>query len=131
MNRVLLRSSRRPSAFGKASGAPKVGVMITALFYRCILERPLNPAARVLVKKLLARSQRIDALASSLPEQIMGNRERRTGNPVKLSRVERRTIASFERDSKQAAAELPAMICQIANESELLRTALATERTAR
>jgi hypothetical protein len=104
--------------------------MSNAIFYRSALTRPLSPPERRLIESLLSRAERIESLAALLPDQIGANRERREGGPVVLSKSEKRTIRSFERDAQKAAAEMPSIVAGIPSVIALLRTALAAEGNA-
>jgi hypothetical protein len=104
--------------------------MSSSTFYRSAMERDLSPEVRRLMLSLLARAERIDALAESLPAKHLANRARREGKPVVLSKSAKRTIRSFEQDSRLAAAELPALVAGLRSELALVRAALGNERTA-
>jgi len=54
--------------------------------YRCVLEWQLSPVARLLVERLAARAEQVDALAAALPEKLAASRALCTAKPVKLSR---------------------------------------------
>jgi hypothetical protein len=103
--------------------------MSNAIFYRSALARDLTPEGRALFQSLLSRTEQIDALAEGLPAQILANKTRRDGKPAALTKPAKKTIKSFAKDSRKAAAELPAMVASLHTESLLIRTALETERT--
>jgi hypothetical protein len=104
--------------------------MSSAIFYRAALDRDLSPEVRRLMQSLLARAERIDALAESRPAELLANRARREGKPVVLGSSAKRTIRSFERDSRRAAPELPALVAGLRSEHDLVSAALGSERRA-
>jgi hypothetical protein len=104
--------------------------MSNPVFYRSALARSLSPDERRLVESCLARSEQIEALARSLPGMISANRARREGREVALTKSQLRTIQSFERDQREAEAEIPKLIATLPSLDLLLGTALASERDA-
>jgi hypothetical protein len=103
--------------------------MSNAVFYRSALARELTPEVRALIQSLFSRAEQIDSRAEELPAQFLANRARREGKPPALTKSAKRTIRSFERDSRKAAEELPALVASVPTEA-LLRSALESERTA-
>ncbi len=103
--------------------------MSNALFYRSALARDVTPEGRALFQSLLSRAEQIDALAEALPAQILANKTRREGKPAALTKLAKKTIKSFAKDSRKAATELPALVASLPSESLLIRTALESERT--
>ncbi len=104
--------------------------MSNAVFYRSALARELTPEVRALIQSLFSRAEQIDSRAEELPAQFLANRARREGKPPALTKSAKRTIRSFERDSRKAAEELPALVASVPTEALLLRSALESERTA-
>ncbi len=100
------------------------------ILYRAALARVLSQEERRLVESCLARSEQVDALARTLPDMILENRRRREGPQVTFTKSQLRTIRSFERDSRKAAAELPQILAAIPSVHLLLVTAIEGERTA-
>jgi hypothetical protein len=101
-----------------------------AVIYRSALARELTPEVTVLFEWLLARATEIDALADTLPDQLLANRARREGNSPALTKSAKKAIRSFTKDSQKAASELPALVAALPTEALLVRTALECERTA-
>jgi hypothetical protein len=99
------------------------------VLYRSASAGDLSPEARALMQSLLARAERIDALAEALPAQILANRARREGKPITLTSSAKRAVRSFAQDSRDAAAQLPALLARLRSEIQVIRIALDIERT--
>jgi hypothetical protein len=103
--------------------------MSSTVFYSGVLARDLSPEIRTLTQVLLSRSEQVEALAAELPSQIRANRARREGKPQSLPRSAKGTIRSFDRDARDAAAELPALLAGVRSEFQVVRIALECERS--
>ena len=104
--------------------------MSNALFYRSALARELTPEVRALIQSLFSRAEQIDSrggTAGSIP----GESRRREGKPPALTKSAKRTIRSFERDSRKAAEELPALVASVPTEALLRRHWRANARPSR
>jgi hypothetical protein len=103
--------------------------MSDGLFYRLALARDLTPGVKSLFQSLLARAERLDGMQAALPDQILANRSRREARPVTLSKSAQRAIRLSEKDAREAAEEMPALVSGLP-ETLLVRSALESERAA-
>ena len=92
-----------------------------------MLERARTPEFRHLAEQLFATSEEFRKLERELPGQIVENRARREGKPVKLSAGQKRFISEAERDAVKANAEVGAHYHSLTDESQLVQSALQTE----